>query len=297
MTEGKVVISCALTCGFHGKEANLNIPEHLGEIVTQGTDARRAGAAILYVDVHNPSGSVTMNKEICQQTHAALCAETDAVIQLATGDSQMLSIKERLNTISLDPEICSLNMDLACISSGPRQACVDTYRSDLERLVHEMQRRGIRPEMKATSLAMLVVVNHLIDAGLLEPPYVVNLTLHTPIPGGAPGAFQSLVEMMSFLPSHTIFNVSATGRTHLSITTMAMAMGLNVRIGMEGTVYYRKGELAKHNAQLISRIVRIAHELELEPATPEEARQFLKLRGREADQLPERLITEQTHDQ
>jgi 3-keto-5-aminohexanoate cleavage enzyme len=73
---------------------------------------------------------------------------------------------------------------------------------------------------------------------------------------------------------------------------MAMAMGLNVRVGLEDNVYYHRGELVRDNAQLVARTVRIARELDLEPATPEEARRLLKLRGRQAGKLPEVGVSE-----
>jgi 3-keto-5-aminohexanoate cleavage enzyme len=92
--------------------------------------------------------------------------------------------------------------------------------------------------------------------------------------------------MLDRLPPQAICNVSSMGRTQLPLTTMALAMGLNVRVGMEDNVYYRRGELVEHNARLVARTVRIARELEREPASPEEARTALGLRGRTFGQLP-----------
>jgi 3-keto-5-aminohexanoate cleavage enzyme len=89
-------------------------------------------------------------------------------------------------------------------------------------------------------------------------------------------------------------NVSSMGRTQLPITTIALAMGLNVRVGMEDNVMYRRGEPLKNNAQLVERTVRIVRELDRRPATPEETREMLGLRGREKGKLPpgaERLTT------
>jgi 3-keto-5-aminohexanoate cleavage enzyme len=81
-------------------------------------------------------------------------------------------------------------------------------------------------------------------------------------------------------------NVSSMGRTQLPITTIALAMGLNVRVGMEDNVMYRRGEPLENNAQLVDRTARIARELDREPATPDEAREALGLRGREPGRLP-----------
>src|SRR5262245_66042142 len=91
--------------------------------------------------------------------------------------------------------------------------------------------------------------------------------------------------MLDRLPPQTIANVSSMGRTQLPITTMALAIGLNVRVGMEDNVYYRRGELVEHNARLVARTVRIAREMEREPASPAEARAILGLRGRAPGQV------------
>ncbi len=292
MLEGKVVITCALTGGIHGKEANPNLPEQPDEIVAQGIAAWEAGAAILHVHARTPDGSNTMDRRIYQALHERLCAETDAVIQLTTGGSPVLPVAERLNTVFLNPEMCSLNMGLLNFFIRGEQVFFSNHRSDIEKFAGEMQRRHVRPELEVYSTVMLEEVEYLIGTGLVEPPYIINFVLHTPTQGGQRGTVQNLVEMVRGLPSDSICNVSAMGSTQLPITAMAMAMGLNVRVGMEDNVYYRRGELVRNNAQLVARTVRVARELDLEPASPDEARQLLALRGRQAGNLPQSVIAE-----
>jgi 3-keto-5-aminohexanoate cleavage enzyme len=189
----------------------------------------------------------------------------------------------------LDPEMCSLNMGLLNFFIRGEQVFFSNHRSDIERFAREMQRRGIRPELEVYSMAMLEEVEHLIGTGLVTPPPIINFVLHTPTQGGERGTPQNLVEMARRLPPGSLCSVSSMGRSQLPITTMAIAMGLNVRVGMEDNVYYRRGELVKDNAQLVARTVRIARELEREPATPAEAREILGLRGRPSGQLPEKV--------
>ena len=289
---GTVIITCALTGGIHGKEANPNLPEQPDEIVEQGVEAWRAGAAILHVHARNPDGSNTMDQAIYSELHERLCAETDAVIQLTTGGSPMLSVEERLNTVFLAPEMCSLNMGLLNFFIRGEQVFFANHRSDIERFAHEIRDHGVRPELEVYSLAMLEEVEHLLSLAILEPPYAINFVLHTPTQGGQRGTPRNLFDMLDRLRDLPVsqedlcVNVTSMGPTQLPITTIGLAMGLNVRVGMEDNVYYRRGEPLQNNAQLVERTVRIARELDREPATPDEARQMLGLRGREVGQLP-----------
>jgi 3-keto-5-aminohexanoate cleavage enzyme len=287
-----VVITCALTGGIHGKEANPNLPEQPDEIVKQGVEAWRAGAAILHVHARNLDGSNTMDQAIYSELHERLCAETDAVIQLTTGGSPMLSVEERLNTVFLAPEMCSLNMGLLNFFIRGEQVFFANHRSDIERFAHEIRARDVKPELEVYNSAMLEEVDYLLGLGIFEPPHTINFVLHTPTQGGQRGTPRNLFDMVDRLRDLPVtqedlsVNVTSMGPTQLPITTIGLAMGLNVRVGMEDNVFYRRGEPLQNNAQLVERTVRIARELDREPATPDEARQMLGLRGREVGQLP-----------
>jgi 3-keto-5-aminohexanoate cleavage enzyme len=281
-----VVITCALTGGIHGKEANGHLPEQPDEIVEQGIEAAEAGAAILHVHARNPDGSNTGDLAIYGELHERLSAGTDAILQLTTGGSPLLDIEERLNTVRLNPEMCSLNMGLLNFFIRGQQVFFANHRSDIERFAREIAERGIRPELEIYSSAMLEEVEHLLGLGILEPPYVLNFVLQTPTQGGQRGTAANLVDFVSRAgqlggpPQDLRINVSSMGRTQLPITTIAMAMGLNIRVGMEDNVLLRRGVLVQRNAELVERAVRIARELGREVATPEQAREILGLRQR-----------------
>jgi 3-keto-5-aminohexanoate cleavage enzyme len=278
-----VVITCALTGGIHGKEANPNLPEQPDEIVAQGVAAAEAGAAILHVHARNPDGSNTMSPEIYGELHERLKASTDAVIQLTTGGSPTLPVDERLNTVLLSPEMCSLNMGLLNFFIRGEQVFFANHRSDIERFAREIAARDVRPELEVYSAAMLEEVEHLLSLGILSPPYVINLVFHTPTQGGTRGTPENLLDAVGRirrLGEDVRINVSSMGPSQLPLTTIALAMGLNVRVGMEDNVLYRRGEPLRDNAQLVERTVRIARELDREPATPAQARELLALRGR-----------------
>jgi 3-keto-5-aminohexanoate cleavage enzyme len=243
------------------------------------------------VHARNPDGSNTMDPAIYGELHQRLCAETDAIVQLTTGGSPTLPVEQRLNTVLLAPEMCSLNLGLLNFFIRGQQVFFSNHRSDIERFAREMRARGVKPELEAYNEAMIEEAEHLIAADLLEPPFILNCVLHTPTQGGLRGTPRNLMGMLERLPANTLVNVSSMGRTQLPITTMALAMGLNVRVGMEDNVYYRRGELVENNARLVERTVRIARELERQPATPDEARAMLGVRGRARGELPAPLMT------
>lgn len=291
-TDSPVIVTCALTGGVHGKEANPNLPEQPDEIVRQGIAAWRAGAAILHVHARNPDGSNTMSPHIYGELHRRLCAETDAVIQLTTGGGIGLSVEERLTTITLAPEMCSLNMGLLNFFVRGERSFFSNHREDIEHFAREMRARGVKPELEVYNSAMLEEVDYLLRQEILEPPYAVNFVLQTPTQGGQRGTPRNLLDMVDRLRDLPVpldqlrVTVSSMGRTQLPMTTIGAAMGLNIRVGMEDNVLYRRGEPLRENAQLVERAVRIARELGREPATPAQARELLGLRGREPGQLP-----------
>jgi 3-keto-5-aminohexanoate cleavage enzyme len=285
-TTEPVVITCALTGGIHGKEANPNLPEQPDEIVEQGVAAAEAGAAILHVHARNPDGSNTMSREIYGELHDRLCAETDAIVQLTTGGSPLLPLEERINTVLLSPEMCSLNMGLLNFFIRGERVFFPNHREDIERFATEIRSRDVKPEFEIYSAAMLEEVAYLLEAEILEPPYALNFVLNTPTQGGVRGTPQNLLDLLQRtqdlpVPREQLqITLTSMGATQLPLTTMAIAIGLNVRVGMEDNVLYRRGEPLRDNAQLVERTVRIAGELERRPATPAEARVLLGTAGR-----------------
>ncbi len=278
-----LIITAALTGGIHGKEANENLPEQPEEIIAQGIAAARAGAGVLHVHARNPDGSNTMDPAIYGPIHDALRESTDAVMQLTTGGSPLLSVQERANTIALDPEMCSLNMGLLNFFIRGEQVFFPNHRSDIIDFATRMAERGIRPELEVYSAAMLEEVEFLLSRRILEPPYVINFVLHTPTQGGSRGTAANLVDLVARARELPVaadelrLNVSSMGRTQLPITTIATAMDLNIRVGLEDNVMGSRDELAKDSAQLVERAVRIAAELQRPVAVPAETRASLGL--------------------
>jgi 3-keto-5-aminohexanoate cleavage enzyme len=146
---------------------------------------------------------------------------------------------------------------------------------DIEAWATKMRELDIKPEMECYSQSMYRDVNNLIKKGILNPPYYVNMVLGMAYQGAIEATPETLASMIQFLPEGCYFNCCAVGAAQLPVTTAAMIMGGAVRVGLEDNIYYSKGVLATSNAQLVERSVRIARELNIEPTTPDEARQIL----------------------
>jgi len=273
----KVIITCALTGGVHGKESNPNLPEQPDEIIEQGVAAWRAGAAILHCHARDPQGHPTTDLSIFSMIYHGLTSQTDAVINLTTGGGLGLPVEERIRTTELRPEIATLNMGLLDFILRGKEYFFSNRRSEINWFLETMSDRGIKPELECYSSAMVEEAQRLVDRGLLETPYMYNIVLNTPTVGGLMGTPENLFDMIKRIPEGAVVSVSSMGHTQLPLTTIGMAMGLHVRVGLEDNVHYAPKEQATSNAQLIERTVRIAEELQRDPASPDEARQMLGL--------------------
>jgi 3-keto-5-aminohexanoate cleavage enzyme len=285
------IITCALTGGYHDKATTPALPEQPDEIVAQGIAAWAAGAAVLHVHARDPDGRNTTDKEVYREIHTRLCAETDAIVQLTTGGGLTQTYEQRLSTALISPEMCSLNMGhVLFFTRDGRAMMLDNPRAQIEWFAREMLDRGVKPELEVYNPTMLEEVVRLVDAGLLQAPLNVGLVLNAPGQGAAQGTWQNLAHMVSRLPERANCSVIGIGRAQLPLTTMGLAMGLNIRVGLEDNVRDSRSEMAVDNAQLVERAVRIAGELQLRPATPDEAREILGTRGRRTGELPDPVV-------
>lgn len=277
---GKVIITAALTGGIHDKSAHPKLPEQPGEIIGAALDCYNAGAAIVHLHARDMEGRPTSDMEVYKEIHAGIRSACPVIIQDTTGGGANLTVEQRIKVVEAKPEMASLNMGTMVRTTGGNKGTVFlNTREDIEFYITEMNRHGVKPEMEVYNQTMMEEVDRIIQKGLLTPPYVVNMVLNMPYQGALRGSARNLVSLVDgYLPKNTLFTVTAIGQTQLPLTTMSMLLGGNVRVGLEDNIYYRKGELARDNAQLVERAVRIARELEIEIAGPDEAREILGLK-------------------
>ncbi|OFW60730.1 MAG: hypothetical protein A2133_03765 [Actinobacteria bacterium RBG_16_64_13] len=274
---GKVIITASLNGAFVTKDMNPNTPEQPGEIAQAALECYNAGAAIVHIHARDEKGQPTGTKEKFEEIMAAVrgkCGEI--IVQFSTGGGANLTIEDRVRCLDAKPESASLNMGTLMRQTGAFAGTTfSNMTKDIEAWAAKMKELDIKPEMECYSQAMYRDVNNLIKKDLLKPPYYVNFVLGMVYQGAIEATSETLVSMYQFLPENCYFNCTATSVAQLPVTTMCMIMGGAVRVGLEDNIYYSKGVLAKSNAQLVERSARIARELNIEPATPDEAREIL----------------------
>ena len=277
LPDGKVIVTAALNGAFVTKDVNPTVPEQPDEIARAARECHDAGAAIVHVHARDEQGRPCGTRAKFDEILAAVRSECpDIIVNLSTGGGTNLTLEERVSCLDADPEMASLNMGTLMRQSGPGAGEPFVNMTvDIEAWAAKMKAMRIKPEMECYSQSMYRDVRNLIDKELVDPPYYVNIVLGMKHQGAVDASYEQLASMAQFLPERAYFNVTAVAAAQLPLTTMGMIMGGAVRVGMEDNVYYRRGEPADGNAQLVERTVRVARELELEPATPAEARAIL----------------------
>lgn len=269
----KVIITVATTGGFHGKEANPNLPEQPDEISESIYACYNEGAAIAHIHARDKNGKATGDVESFREIKKRIRDKCDIILAFSTGGGKDLSNEERIQSALGGPDICSLNMGTLVRPTGWVWLNPPNL---LEEWAAILKQRGIKPEMEVYSHSMLEDVENLISKGLVQKPYFINLVMGMRRQGALSATVKNLLSLIDFLPQDSVFNVTALGQMQLPLTTLGVLMGGNVRVGLEDNIYYSKGVLAT-NEQLVARSVRIIRELGLEVATPGEARQILGL--------------------
>lgn len=274
----KLIITAALTGGIHGKEANPALPEQPDEIIRDAVDCYNAGAAIVHLHARDKQGRGVGDPKIFSEMNEGIRAQCPVVVQNTTGGPG-IPVEKRILSLDAKPEMASLNMGSVVFFVGDKKDIKEqlfmNLRSEIEAFAKAMLERNIKPELEVYNPSMFGEVENLIQKGLLKKPYYVNFVMNVGGMGGYAGTPKNLLTMMEHLPEGAVFNVSGVGRAQLPLNTMAILTGGHARVGLEDNVFYRKGELARSNAQFVERVVRVAKEIGREIATPDEARKIL----------------------
>jgi 3-keto-5-aminohexanoate cleavage enzyme len=270
-----LVIQCAVT-GSAGPDPEKmpNLPVTPDAIVEEAVAAWRAGAAVLHLHAREDDGTPTQDcaafERLVDGIREAGC---DAILNLSTGSAGGRSERDdRLQPLDLHPEMASF--DCGTINFGER-----IFEGDLpflRRMAERFKETGAKPELECFDTGYIGLAMQLRDEGLLEDPCVFQFVVG--IPGtGVPPTVEQVEHMRRQIPAGAHWLVAAAGRHQLPLNAYCIVAGGHVRTGLEDNLRYRRGERAT-NAQLVERIVRLAHELDRPVATPDEAREIFHVR-------------------
>ena len=300
----KIIISCAVTGSAHTPTMSDALPITPEDIATQSVDAAAAGAAILHLHARVPEdGRPTGDPDIYARFLPVIRQQTDAVINITTGGAATMPVAERLAAAArFKPELCSLNMGSINFAFFPAAKRIGTWKHDWERdyvvnsddyifrntfrdiatILSTMSDAGTKFEHECYDVGHLYNLAHFVDRGLVKPPFFVQMIFG--ILGGIGADLENLFVMKEtadrlFGRGAYQWSVLAAGRHQMSFLTQAALLGGHVRVGLEDSLFIERGVLAASNAQQVSKIVRILHEMGHEPASPQEAREMLGLKG------------------
>lgn len=300
--KNKVIITAAVTGSIHTPSMSPYLPLTPGDIAGEAVAAARAGAAVVHIHARDPAdGRPSPDLELFGQIIEGIRSECDAVICTTTGGGVGMTVEERTAVVpAFRPELASFNMGSINFGLFPMAKSVQEWThewekpyleatrkfvfqncfEDLESLCRIVRESGTRPELEIYDAGHLHNTAYLLSRGLLDPPVYLQFVLG--VLGGIGGTIYDLIQLKQtadrlFGEGSYHWSAIGTGRHEFPICTTAANLGGHCRVGMEDNLYLSKGVLARSNAQLVEKMVRIIREFALEPASPDEARAILGL--------------------
>lgn len=298
----KAIITAAITGSIHTPTMSPYLPITPKQIADEAVRAYEAGAAVCHIHARNPeNGMPVPDTNLIREIITEIKSRCNIVICITTGGGLGMTLEQRVAPVTLfKPELASFNagsINFALFHAIPR---FSGWKYDWETKYLAMSEdfifpntfktmreycaifneNGTKPEFEIYDAGMVNNVAFLIEAGHVKKPVYIQFVMG--VLGGitpSPENLMFLVDYAKKLIGDFEFSVCVAGRAQFPICTQALLLGGNCRVGLEDNLYLEKGRLAKSNAEQVEKIIRIARELGIEPATPDEARKILGLKG------------------
>jgi uncharacterized protein (DUF849 family) len=300
----KAIFTAALTGGANIPSMSPYLPVTPQQLADEAVRVYEAGGAIAHVHVRNPeTGQPSANVELYREVASKVKAKCPIILCFTTGGTPEMTVEERAKVVStLQPELATYNAGSLNFGLFPVADTIKEYKHTWEKAYIENSENGIfpntfktmrensamfakygtKPELEIYDAGMINNVAFMLGKGYIKTPLHIQYVL------GVLGGMQPTVNNLNFLYQSTkeaigeknfTWSVCAAGRFQFPMCTIALLLGGNARVGLEDNLYVEKGQLAKSNAEQITKIIRIAKEFAIEPATPDEARKILGLKG------------------
>ncbi|MDQ0243686.1 3-keto-5-aminohexanoate cleavage enzyme [Bacillus fengqiuensis] len=266
-----LIITVAPTGAQTTREHTPYVPLTPKEIADSVYEAWQAGAAIAHIHVRDENGNNSLDLDTYREVVDRIQDKCDIIINLTTAGGVAMNDEDRLR-------VCELSPELATFDAGSMNFGGDVFLNSpnfLERLAIKMKEYQIKPEIEIFDVGMIDNTLRIAKKGLIDSSFHFQFVLG--IRGGMPATPKNLLFLAESIPAGSTWSAIGASKDQLTINTMSILMGGHVRVGMEDSVYYRRGELAKTNAQFVDRIVDLSRTLGRDIATPNQAREILGL--------------------
>lgn len=295
----KVIITAAITGAVHIPSMSEYLPITPEQIIEEAVASNRAGAAVVHLHARDPkTGEPTGSPELMKKIVDGVRERCDVIIGITTGGAIGMTSEERLAAVPVckaELGSCnagSVNFCFAPIADKIKEPKFDweipfvknTYKvpfantfQGIEDYINIMEKNGTKPEFEVYEVGMLSNIEYFMKKGILKGPVYIQFVLG--VMGGLPATLDNLLFLYNtakkLLGDNFVWSCAGAGKDQFDITTAAMLLGGNIRVGLEDNLYISKGVLAKSNAEPVSKIKTIAELLGNSIATPEEARKIL----------------------
>lgn len=299
----KVIVTCAVTGSIHTPSMSPYLPVTPQEIADAAIGAAQAGAAIVHLHARDPlDGRPVQTPEAFLRFLPRIREACDVVVNITTGGAPTMTVEERLGpALQLKPEVASLNLgsmnfglyemldryrdfrhdwERPYLAGSEDRVFRNTFR-DIAHILESCSANETRFELECYDIGHLYTAAHFLDRALVRPPLFIQSVFG--LRGGIGAHPEDVLHMKRtadrLFGDEYQWSVLGAGRNQMFTAVQSAAMGGNVRVGLEDSLWGGPGQLARSNAEQVARIRRILEELGLEVATPAEARQILQLKG------------------
>ena len=299
----KFIVTAALTGAIHTPTMSPHLPITPDELAEEAKRANDAGAAVVHIHARNPeTGQPSADSQLFGEILSKIKAKSNAVVCTTTGGGFGMTVDQRVSVVkTYSPELASLNAGSLNFALHPILEKVKSFKHEWESQYLGMSEDFIFPntfktlrefaqffavedtkaELEIYDAGMLNTVAFLLSRGHLKKPIYLQFVL------GILGGMQATVNNLVFLVNSAreiigddfVWSVCAAGKDQFKMCNLALLMGGYTRVGLEDNLYLEKGKMARSSAEQVEKIIRIAKEHGLEPASPDEARELLNLKG------------------
>src|SRR5579863_4076869 len=251
-----VIITAAMVGAEVTRAQQPHLPTSPREIIEAAVECHAAGAAIIHIHVRDSEGNATQDARLFREVVGGIRARCDVITQVSTGGAVWMSAEERLQSIECRPDMATLTTGTVNFGEGVFM----NNRGLVETFARRLREAGIVPEIELFDAGMLDEAMRLRGMGLITDPIQFDFVMG--VPGGIGADPAHLVHLVRCLPPGSTWSVAGMGRHQLTLGVIALALGGHVRVGFEDNIYYRKGQLAASNAELVARIAPTAAEMD-----------------------------------